>query len=463
MDYTIVITTYNRVEICYKKTLTTLKANHIPRDIINLVVHNKEQADMYRKGIPREYYGNIIITNEDNGLNGQMNYIYNHYKIGQKILKLDDDISDIYRLENNKLVKTYTLKSIIAEGYALCEKEGFKLWGLYPVANAYFMKDQKPYTTDLRFIVGSLMGVINEKIEIDINLKHKGDYEYTILSYLNNGGVIRFNRISLKYDIGKNEGDRTVNMIRDADTLTKRYPLLVKHNTRRSKDRPMGEILLNKQPTDIEGGKIHNLDNIPIDDKETTTVILDTIEQTKKIKDLQSRLLEALQTASIPRIEGKRKDMKPSRGDLLGYKGWTFTMGIGRRRQRGISEFNANSSEPELFKLVIEYGNAILPTGFKYSTITINRNLKAKKHKDGGNSGIGAITFLGDFTGGGLYIYDTHNKRTLYNTHNTLTLFNGANLAHKTEPFIGERYALIYYNQQFDTHIPGVKMVGEAI
>jgi hypothetical protein len=459
MDYIILVITYNRVDICYKKTLTTLKENKIPKSLINLVVHNKEQAELYKKGIPKEYYNKIIITNENNGATGQMNWIYRHYKIGQKLIKLDDDISAIYKLEGEKLVKTNTLKSIIDEGFKLCDDNGFKLWGLYPVTNAYFMSSQMPYTTDLRFIVGAFMGIINEKIQISTDVKIKNDYEYTILSYLKNGGIIRFNRIAFKYDISKNEGERTKTMMKDADILIKKYPSLVKHNTRRNKDKPMGEILLNKSNKEIEGGKIHNLDNIPVENKESTDVILDKIELTNKVKEIQDKLLTALQNAKIPKTAGPKKG-EISRGDVLGYNGFTFTMGIGRRRNLGIGEFSANRNEPELLKLVIEYGNQILPTGFKYSTITINKNLKAKKHIDRGNSGFGCITFLGDYTGGGLYVYNKDNNATLYDTHNKLIIFNGANLAHKTETFKGERFALIYYNQQFKESIKGVKMEG---
>ena len=112
MDYIILVITYNRVEICYKKTLTTLKDNKIPSRLINLVVHNKEQAEQYANGIPKDYYNKIIITNEDKGIYGQMNWVFKNYKMGQKILKLDDDISAIYKLEGDKLVKTNTLKSI---------------------------------------------------------------------------------------------------------------------------------------------------------------------------------------------------------------------------------------------------------------------------------------------------------------------------------------------------------------
>jgi hypothetical protein len=418
-----------------------LKENKIQREHIYLVVHNKEQAEMY-KVIPEEYYNKILITNKDEGHNGQMNWVFNKYKIGQKILKLDDDISSILKLENGKLVKTNTLAKIIDEGFKLCEENGFKLWGLYPSPNAYFMKGQE-YTTDLRFIVGALMGIINEKIHFDTNIKIKGDYEYTIQSYLKNGGLIRFNKIAFKYDIAKNEGDRINTMIKDANILIDKYPDLVKHNARRNGKTPMGEILLNKQ---IKGGKLHNFDD------ESTKVIVDKIDVTEKLKDLQDRLLILLDNTYMPPLK-KRKDNTSSRGDVIGYNGATLNLGIGFRRQLGVSGFSANKKNPELYKLVIEYGNTILPTGFKYTAITLNRNTKAKKHTDGGNAGVGGITFLGDYTGGGLFVYDENDKPTLYDTHNTLILFNGANLAHKTEPFKKTRYALIYYNQRYSDKV----------
>lgn len=460
-DYIVLVITYNRVERCFKKTLSMLKENKIPRELIHLVVHNKEQKELYENGIPSEYYNSILITNKNEGIYGQMNYVFDKFKKGQKILKLDDDISTILKLQNDKLVKTTDLSEIIDEGFKLCEKNGYKLWGIYPTANAYFMKSQQDYTTDLRFIVGALMGIINEKINIDLDIKIKGDYDYAIQSYLKNGGIIRFNRIAFRYDIAKNEGERINTMVNDANILLRKYPKLVKLNTRRNSEKNMGEILLNKSV--IVGGKIKSLENIPVDDYESTKIILDSIQQTDEIKDLQNRLIQKLDETSIPRVEGKRKDKLRSRGDLLGYKGWTFTLGVGRRRQLGIGEFKTNDKNPELLKLLVEYGNKILPSGFKYSTITVNRNLKAKKHIDGGNTGFGAITFLGDYTGGGLYIYDEKSRNPkLYDTHNKLILFNGANLAHKTEPFKGTRYAFIFYNQIKDAKIEGLKMEGEG-
>ena len=390
-----------------------------------------------------------------------MNWVFKHYKEGQHILKLDDDISSFKKLQGGKLVKMKNIGDIIKKGFELCEQKGFNLFGLYPVANAYFMESQKEYTEDLRFVVGAFMGIINQRDnQIDLKIKIKGDYEYAINSFLKNGGMIRFNRVSFVYDITKNAGERITTMKQDAEILIRKHPDLVKENLRRG---DMGEILLSKGVSKIVGGKITNLDAIPIDDFASVVVKIDDIDKTDKIEKLQNELYALLENAKIPRIEPARKDKKKTRGDLIGYKGWTFNMGIGRRRNLGISPFSANEREPELFKKVVQYGNEILPTGFKYTTITINRNLKAKKHIDGGNSGFGAITFLGDYTGGGLYIYDTKDTPKLYDTHNRLIIFNGANLAHRTEPFKGTRYALIYYNQQTEKGIKGIKMEGNGI
>jgi hypothetical protein len=70
---------------------------------------------------------------------------------------------------------------------------------------------------------------------------------------------------------------------------------------------------------------------------------------------------------------------------------------------------------------------------------------------------------LGDYTGGGLYIYDENDKPTLFNTHNVVIGFNGAKLAHRTEAFKGNRYAMIFYQQKNKFKIPGLKMVGSGV
>jgi hypothetical protein len=89
--------------------------------------------------------------------------------------------------------------------------------------------------------VGALTGIINEKITLELDVKIKCDYLYCIKSYLNNGGLIRFSNVAMKYDIAKNTGSRTEQMIKESKLLIERYPELVKRNPRRKQD---GEVLL---------------------------------------------------------------------------------------------------------------------------------------------------------------------------------------------------------------------------
>jgi hypothetical protein len=79
------------------------------------------------------------------------------------------------------------------------------------------------YSTNLKFIVGAFQGIINERITLELDVKIKGDYLYRIKSYLNNGGIIRFNNIGMKYDIAKNTGSRTEQMIKDSEYLIVKY------------------------------------------------------------------------------------------------------------------------------------------------------------------------------------------------------------------------------------------------
>lgn len=189
------------------------------------------------------------------------------------------------------------------------------------------------------------------------------------------------------------------------------------------------------------------------------------IQPNEKIKQLQKELYDKLETTSIPRIEGKRKDGKGTRGDLLGYNAWTFTLGCGNRRMLGYGEFKTNERYPELFDLLIKYGNEICPKGFRYTTITINKDMKAKKHIDGGNAGDSIITGLGAFTGGNLLVYQDgkNNAPDEYNLKQHILIFNGAEIYHRTMPFEGRRYSLVYYNhQKGDCDIEGKTLVGKA-
>jgi hypothetical protein len=476
MSYKVVIPSYHREHIIQEKTLKLLHTRGIKAKDIFIFVADKSEYEKYQI-IPKELYNKIVVGKK--GISYQRNFIIDYFKEGEYLVFIDDDITNIRVKRNGKVSDLLDLHKFFEDAYKALKEEHKYLWTTKNMYNPFYKNLMKNFAVvGFAEFSGDFMGIINRKsMKIKYTLD-EGEGEQLELLFMyqeKDGGIIRYDNVVVittkltsggKTDERGSKEQRVKSLLTNNKKLVKAYPQYIKElNEKGDEYRKRSKLILNPpdEPLkEIKGGKIHNLDKIPIEDKESTDVIVDKIEQTTKVKELQERLIKALDEAHIPRIEGKRKDLKKTRGDLLGYKGWTFNMGIGRRRNLGISEFSANDKEPELFKLVIEYGNAILPTGFEYSTITINKNLKAKKHIDGGNSGFGCITFLGDYTGGGLYVYDTNDNATLYDTHNKLIIFNGANLAHRTQPFKKTRYALIYYNQQFKEGIKGVKMEGEG-
>jgi hypothetical protein len=96
----------------------------------------------------------------------------------------------------------------------------------------------------------------------------------------------------------------------------------------------------------------------------------------------------------------------------------------------------------ELQQLMHRYNPA-----FTYTHITLNKNLRCKRHTDGGNAGLSYIIGLGSYTGGALQIESSESKGIIQqqDLHSTFVLFNGKTQPHETLPFTGDRYTLVYY------------------
>jgi hypothetical protein len=406
----------------------------------------------------------------------QREFITNYYKEGQAIIHIDDDVKKI-ELKYSSL-KGKSLDYFFNYAFELCRKEHAYIWGIYPVSNPYFFKNKKEeYTTSFKFILGTLFGIINRKGNKELKLKiapqHNGskeDVERSIKYYLQDGRMVRFNKVIITTKFYNNTGglgnflERLKPMKEAVAKLEKEYPELGYVFIRPS---GMYEFKFKKGDIGVvdteKGGKLQN-EELDRDNPDNTQVFVDKITLTPKIKQLQEKLVELISNAKIPAVSsGFYHSGSKKRGEIIGTKGYTFNLGGGRRRFKPVGEFKQNKENPELFKTIVEYANLILPTGFEYSVITLNKNLKAKKHKDGGNDGLGCITFLGDYTGGGLYIYDDKDKPKLYDSHNVVIAFNGARLAHRTEAFKGDRYAMIFYQQKNKYKIRGVEMVGLGV
>ena len=193
----------------------------------------------------------------------------NYFKEKERIFYIDDDISHIYKVFNDKDGKNFSkekgkimkkidenynkkynrlhdmrnLDDFIQFAFKIAKEKGIDNWGIYPVENPYFMKPTTEIvddytTTKLTYIMGGFTGVINNKKAEIRTIDDKEDYERTIKYYLKDGGVLRFLNVCVRTrcytEPGGMQINRTKNRIHESAVyLTKKYPLLCTLNTRK--------------------------------------------------------------------------------------------------------------------------------------------------------------------------------------------------------------------------------------
>lgn len=226
MEYIIAIPSYNRANALKTHTLKVLEEGLIPKDLIYIFVANDEEHKIYSDVLNNEY--NIIVGVL--GLRDQRNFISNYFPHDTKIVSIDDDIQNFYIKNNDKLDVLDDLDLAFKLGFSECITSGAKMFGFYPCLNKMFMKNTITY--NLRFIIGSCYGYINSRIMI--NVKQKQDYENSMLHYLRDGKVVRFNYISMKTKYYKMKGglqsfnNRMEEQLEAVEYLTSTYPTYIK-------------------------------------------------------------------------------------------------------------------------------------------------------------------------------------------------------------------------------------------
>lgn len=175
-----------------------------------------------------------------------------------------------------------------------------------------------------------------------------------------------------------------------------------------------------------------------------------------RMAEARSHLLKELQTFKFPA-------KTPGRLKSVGPIGETVVFGYGMVLYKGYKAFKANREWPEVYKALVRYGNTVVPKGWSYDAITLNHNMKAKKHKDKKNNGKSVIVGIGDYTGGDVRVWDAEDRNPKdYDVKNKPTIFNGNLLFHETQPFQGDRWTIIYFKSKKRGAISGVSMKGSS-
>jgi len=228
MDYVVAIPSYQRADLCKEKTLKMLNKNNILPTNIIVFVANDDEYKNYEKILDKNSYGKLILGVE--GLVNQRQFIVDYFPIDKHIISLDDDIESV----DLSLTPYATLDLFFKSAFEKTKELGAYIWGVYPVFNPFFRKPREEISTCLNFIIGAFYGFINRPNNKNIILHttngNKEDVERSILYFIEDGIVVRFNKVGFitKY-YGKSGGlgtfkNRLIPMANASAELKKIYP-----------------------------------------------------------------------------------------------------------------------------------------------------------------------------------------------------------------------------------------------
>ena len=195
MNFVIAIPSYKRADTLRSKTLATLDSYLINRSKIHIFVV-PEELDEYEKECPGYNIHPGVL-----GLVEQREFIHCFFPVGQLILFLDDDIDFFMGLDKRPIPN---LMEALEAGFEACEKENTTIFGIYPVANPFFMSNT--ISTSLKYIVGCCYGVINSPNRQQPPLSDAEDFWRSCWYYKNEGKTVRLNFISPKTSYYKGKG-----------------------------------------------------------------------------------------------------------------------------------------------------------------------------------------------------------------------------------------------------------------
>lgn len=242
-DWIIAIPSYKRAETLRDKTLQVLADYKVPIQRIHVFVANQEELATYKATLKAGTYGHIHVA--EPGMAAVRNYITRFFPVGKAIFNMDDDIRGFLEFSESARRHERPLRDLcgaITAGFAAAKKTGYRLFGFYPVANGFFMKGGAP-STDLRYIIGSVWGIINPGKILTVTIDDKEDYLRSVMMYLLDGGVLRFNNIAPQSAYYKEPGGmqetRTMKRIEtSAKAMVSAFPDLVKINLTKKSGMP---------------------------------------------------------------------------------------------------------------------------------------------------------------------------------------------------------------------------------
>ena len=141
MTVEFVVPSFRRPVECMRRTVRLLAENGIRPTVY---LSDPDEMDAYAGAARDEgLESSVTLRPGVAGLPHNRNHIRRLCPEGTYFVSMDDDVSSVSRLApNGKRLLPVNLAQLIQEAEAFCRKRDITLWGVYPVANHFFMSNR---------------------------------------------------------------------------------------------------------------------------------------------------------------------------------------------------------------------------------------------------------------------------------------------------------------------------------
>lgn len=244
MDYVVAIPSHARPETLAAKTLPLLLGRGVPGDRVEIWVDQAEWP-VYEETLGAKFDGSGVQLRVGAATLAGNRAALQAAHDGEWVVEVDDDLSDVIeRVDAKRRRPVDDLAGFFSNACEFADEQGVVLWGIYPVANPYFMKER--VRLDLSYIVGCLFGLRANR-EIVPTMDDKEDFERSIQAFEMSGAVARFEWVAPITNYYGEPGGMQTTRTRErveagARSICDRWPALARYKV--SKGRDMPEVVL---------------------------------------------------------------------------------------------------------------------------------------------------------------------------------------------------------------------------
>ncbi len=209
-------------------TVDYLSKLGIPKERIYIFVQTAKDKEEYKR---HEHKATVVLA-AANGVATARNNILRHFAGTANILMMDDDISTISKLRNDKLIAIETrdeFAKLFNKCFAMAQKRKTPLFGIYPVHNAFFMSQSISTAVTVNTVIGFVRGY---EMLFDESYKTKEDIELCARILDGGGEVLRYNFLAPNAKHRTNAGGcfetwHSNENVKTVERLCRKYPKIL--------------------------------------------------------------------------------------------------------------------------------------------------------------------------------------------------------------------------------------------